>query len=185
MTPKEILELFNEKFARLDSSSLIKHMTKKGWCLSFNFKTGNLDSNAMFPNLENIESYVLNLRFFIQDNEPISIRNLSEFYKSNCLKSENIDKFEELRKVLNAELNKEWSFRFNNQVLLFRDIFEGFIYANIAHSKFNSHDKFKNLTKDPFAYHLALDSFLRAINLIHDILTAINHLNHDSFENLY
>ena len=183
MTPKEILDLYEEKFNRLESSSLIRYMNHPGWRFSFDFKTNAPNSNSNLPDLEYIESYILNLRFFIQDNEPISIHNLSEFYNINCQDKEVVNKFVELRDILNSEFDKSWPFLINSQKLTFRDIFNGFIYTKIAHSK-SSLEVFQKLTKQSFGYYLALDYFIRCISLVHDILTMINHLNKIAFTNL-
>lgn len=184
MTPKEILKLFDEKYARLQSSSLIRFMNKPGWKFSFDFTTNAPKSDAILPDLENIESYVLNLRFFIQNNEPISLHNLSKFYEIHCQDKEMKSKFSELRYILNSELDKLWPFRFNNQKLKFRDIFDGFIYTKLAHSKVASRKIFHDMTKQPFGYYLTLDYFLRCISFVHDILTMISLLNKKAFDEL-
>ncbi|MEK0337109.1 MAG: hypothetical protein QQN41_06710 [Nitrosopumilus sp.] len=177
MSPKEILELFDEKFARLQSSTLIRIMIDPGWKLSFDFTSNTQNSDALLPDLEYVESYVLNLRFFIQNNEPCSLRNLSKLYETHCRDQTIKENFIELRKVFNTELDRVWPFRFNKKTLTFRDILMGFIYGKIAHSKVENHQIFHQLTKHPFGYHLALNTFLRCIDFIHDILTMINQLN--------
>lgn len=182
--PIEILDLFNEKYERLESSSLIRFMNTPGWRFSFDFKTNTLSANSSFPDLEFIESYVLNLRFFIQDNESISIHNLSKFYDKYCHDKEVVSNFTELREIFKSEFNKSWPFLINGKKLTYYDIFNGFIYSKIAHSKPENHSIFQNFTKKSFGYYLALDYFLRCINLIHDILTMISHLNKTAFNDL-
>jgi len=184
MTPKEILNLFDEKYDRLESSSLIRFMSNPGWKFSFDFKTNELKSDAIFPDLENVESYILNLRFFIQDNEPISLHNLMKFYEVHSCDIEKNEKFSELRNILNSEFDKSWPFLFNGKQLSFRNIFEGFIYSKFAHSKVKNHEIFNDLTKHSFGYYLAFDYFLRCISLIQDILTMIKHLNKTTFSTL-
>lgn len=184
MTPKEVLELFDEKYARLQSSSLIRFMANPGWKLAFDFTTNTPSIDSVLPDLELVESYVLNLRFFIQDKDPISLRNLSKFYETNCPDQEIKKKFVELHRIFNSELDKEWPFLYNDQKLTFRDIFDGFIYSKIAHRNVNRHKIFHNLTKHPFGYFLALDYFLRCINFVHEILTMIGNLNKVAFANL-
>ena len=184
MSLNKILELFDEKYKRLQSSSLITSLINQGWKLSFDFQTNSLCSNAVFPKLEDIESYMLNLRFFIQNNELISLQNLKKFYNQHSDNEENIKKYNELCSIFNAELDNTWPFKFNDQVLTFRNIFEGFIYSKIAHSNINSHKLFNDLVNQPFGYYLAYDYFIRCINLIHDILTLISQLNKSSFKNL-
>ena len=184
MNPKEIIDLFDKKYARLQSSSLIRFMTNPGWKFSFDFKTNSLSSDTILPNLEYIESYVLNLRFFIQNNEPCSLRNLNKLYTNQCPDQKIKKKFIELYKLFNSELDRTWPFRFNKKTLLYRDIFMGFIYSKIAHSKVKNNQIFYQLTKHPFGYYLAFDYFLRCINLIHDILTMISHLNKIAFTDM-
>jgi hypothetical protein len=124
------------------------------------------------------------LRFFLQNNEPISLHNLKIFYNKYSDNKENIRKYNELCIIFNAELDKIWPFKFNGQILTFRDIFEGFIYSKIAHSKIDSHKIFNDLIDQPFGKYLAFDYFIRCINLIQDILTLISQLNKISFQNL-
>lgn len=183
MAPKEILELFDKKYARLQSSSLIRSMSNPGWKLSFDFITKTPGPDAVQPDLELVESYVLNLRLFIQDNDHISLRNLSKIYETNCHDQEIKNKFAKLLSDFNSELDKAWPYRYNDQKLTYRDIFNGFIYSEIAHSNVESHKIFHNLIKHPFGYNLAFYDFLNCIDLVHDILTRISHLNKNAFAN--
>lgn len=177
MTPEEIIKLFDKKINRLQASSLIRFMSDSGWKFSFDFTKNTLSPDAVLPDLEFIESYVLNLRFFIQNNEPTSLCNLDKTYKNYCKDKEHYKKFSELRKVFNSELDKVWPFRFNKQQITYRDIFMGFIYSEIAHSNVDSHQIFYDMTKHPFGYYLAFNTFLNCINFVHDILVMINRLN--------
>ena len=181
MTPKEITDLFDNKFSRLESSSLIRFITDRGCKFSFDFTTNKLGPDAVLPNLEFVESYVLNLRFFIQDNEPTSLRNLSKVYETHYRGQEINEKFAELRGVFNSELDRTWPFRFNEKKVTYREIFMGFIYAKLAHSNAERHQVFHDMTRHSFGYYLAFDTFLRCINLVHDILSMINQLNKMAF----
>lgn len=181
MTPKETLKLFDEKFARLQSSNLLRFITSPGWKFSFNFISNSPGSDSVQPDLEIVESYVTNLRFFIQDNEEISIHNLSKFYEAHCQDTKSIDKFNELRNILNSELDRVWPFIFNGETLTFRNIFEGFIYSRIAHTNVKRHRIFHEMTERPFGYYLAYDYFLRCISLVHNVLTMISDLNKVAF----
>jgi hypothetical protein len=116
MNPKEVLRLFDEKFSRLQSSQLINFMNNSGWKFSFNFTTNGLEPDATFPDLEYLESYVLNLRFFIQNNESISIHNLKNIYDKYSIDNDVKEKFDELRDLFNSELDKPIHFLFNKQV---------------------------------------------------------------------
>lgn len=183
MNAREILDLFDEKYNRLNSSNLIKFMNNPNWKSKF-YYTPNNDSESIRPDIEYLESYSLNLRFFIQDNEPISLNNFSKFYDTYCQDKESKEEFQELRSKLNAELDKSCSFLFNGTELTYRDIFLGFMYSKLVHSKAEKHIDFQNLIKTQFGEYMALDFFLRCIETIHNILTKINNLNKFTFTNL-
>jgi len=52
-------------------------MTSKGWKVDWNFEAERPGDQALVPQVEQLEAYILNLRFFIQDNEPTSLRNIA------------------------------------------------------------------------------------------------------------
>ena len=156
-------------------------MINPGIQLVFNSEKNDIDEKAKFPDLEMIESYVLNLRFFIQDSEAISLNNLSKIYEENCTEKELKEYFSCKRKILNDELNKDWPFMFNNEKMTYQNIFEGMIYCKLAHSNKRKHFLFSEMTKDKLGYYLALEAFLRCINLIHRTLEAINYINKKAF----
>lgn len=183
LNKKEILDLFDEKYNRLNSSNLIRFMNNPNWKSEF-YYTPNNDYKSIKPDIEYIESYVLNLRFFIQDNEPISLNNFSKFYDAHCQDRESIEKFHELRCRLNKELDKSCSFLFNGKELTYRSIFEGYIYSKLAHGNTDKHVDFQRLIKTSLGKYMALDFFLRCIGSIQDILTEIYELNKFAFTDL-
>ena len=181
MTLKETIELFDEKFNRLNQSSLIKYMIANGIHFVFNCAKNDIDKKAKFPSLEMIESYVLNLRFFIQKNEPISIINLSKIYEENKVEKELKGNFILAREIFNNELDKYCPFMPNNKKVTYREMFDGMIYAILAHSNREKHKDFFEMTKGKFGYYLAMDTFLRCIDFIHTKLAVINYLNKKAF----
>jgi len=81
-------------------------MTSKGWKVSWNFETDQPGDDARMPDVEHLEAYILNLRFFIQDNEPTSLRNIGSLYESNCQAPSLIARFSAVRDTINSELDR-------------------------------------------------------------------------------
>ena len=85
------LKLFNEKADKLFNSEFIKKLCSKKCGFTLFFKKG-ISGTLRGPNETSIEAFATTFRFFIQDNEPSSIRNLSKIYFRlkipNCLKKE-------------------------------------------------------------------------------------------------
>jgi DNA-directed RNA polymerase sigma subunit (sigma70/sigma32) len=93
--PREPFSTFKEKVARLEDSSLKQFMTAVGWKVSWDFENNRPGDEARMPELESLEAYVLNLRFFIQDNEPTSLRNLAAVYSKECRDQRYLEQFTE------------------------------------------------------------------------------------------
>ena len=133
------------------------------------------------PDIEYLEAYVLNLRFFIQDNEPTSLRNLASLYERECRDQHLLARFRQVRDTINSELDRSIWFKFNDQTVTYRVIFNGMIYSRFAHSERNQHALFQQMSDHPFGYMLAMDSFLRCIDLVHRGLVLVRDLNTCAF----
>lgn len=59
-------KLFQEKFTRLESSTLISFLRDKSVNISFDLAKNKLNSDSVIPEWEMLESYVLNLRFLFK-----------------------------------------------------------------------------------------------------------------------
>lgn len=75
------IELYNEKAQKLLRSSILTKLQDGKINLSITMDGGLInDPTVVLPDEEFIEAFLLTLRFFIQDNEPSSIRNLYDIY---------------------------------------------------------------------------------------------------------
>jgi hypothetical protein len=83
-TTRQTVLTFSEKVHRLQSSSLLQFITSKGWKLAWNFEADRPGDDAQMPEVEHLAAYILNLRFFVQNNEPTSLRNLPLFTRRNA-----------------------------------------------------------------------------------------------------
>ena len=81
----KLLELFNEKAEKLARLSFIETIFKYNSGVSIKISKRDdglydLIQERRGPLEEAIDAFVLTIRFFIQDNEPISFRRLAEIY---------------------------------------------------------------------------------------------------------
>jgi hypothetical protein len=131
------LSTFAEKIDRLEASKLRKFLTESAWHVSWDFELDEPGVEARMPEREYLEAYVLNLRFFIQNNEPTSLRNIAFLYEEKCQKPDLIARFRSIRDVINGELDRALWFKFNEKPVTYRQIFMGMIYSHCAHAERN------------------------------------------------
>lgn len=70
-------------------------------------KNSIIETIVKGPRGEDIDSFILTFRFFIQNNEPSSILNLSKIYNEPNIPINLTEEFTKLRDDLNKYLN-EW-----------------------------------------------------------------------------
>ena len=179
MNKKEIierLELFNGKVEELGNSSFISNWDSKS--IFWNTITSNLPTKFLLPNDEQTKAFILTLRFFMQDNEPISLRNISKIYSSELIEKEFQEEFDQKRKILNTYLNLD----FRSNGITNRDILEAFIYGNYAHS--DQKDKYSELVKTDIKHRLNAGSFYSIANSFFTTLQQFQKLNKKVLRNL-
>ena len=180
-TTHSAVSTFAQKVDRLEKSSLWKFMTSTSWRVAWDFQTDQAGEDALMPDVEHLEAYVLNLRFFIQDNEPTSLRNIGLLYESDCQDPSLVAQFNAVRDMINSELDRSTWFRFNGQTVTYGAIFMGMIYSEFAHADRNKHALFQQMSAHGFGYMLAMDSFLRCVHLVHRGLVLVRNLNASAF----
>lgn len=137
-------KFFNEKAEKLDRFSFTDKIfnNQTGFKMSFEFgEQPSATSERHGPDEESIDAFLLTLRFFIQNNEEISLQNMSkkyEFLKSNPkIDSRIFDYFESYRSQINSYLDTphhmlKFKDRDGNEITN-RYIFDTFLYGNLAH----------------------------------------------------
>jgi len=124
MNNKEIkvLKLFNEKVDRLSSRSFLTKLDGSG--VSFEAKKLNesepeLKVERKGPDEESIDAFVTTFRLFIQDNDRLSLQNVSKLYSNPSISKDLKDEYERVRQKINNYLNSEISlFNFNGKNIL-------------------------------------------------------------------
>lgn len=134
------LELFNSKVDELGESSFFKTLTEADTGVTLKGERQPDGSFAMSTVLrgaaeESIKAFVLTIRFFIQDNESISLRNIANLYQQPEVDAKQRADFQTVRTQINAMLDSpNWmNLNFNGSNPTNREIFETYIYGKLAH----------------------------------------------------
>ncbi|MCE5250096.1 hypothetical protein LLG96_07730 [bacterium] len=143
----ETLELFDEKSGHLLELSLSQEISKSyNASVRWNREQG-WTSKFAGPNGESVDAFILTLRLFIQDNEPISLRRMRDLYRKAPIEPVLADQFDDVCTELNTFLDSETHLAIDDdRQLTYRDIFEFFIYGSLAHTNTpQKRDIFKSL----------------------------------------
>ena len=97
---KETLEFYNEKAEKLQGLSFTSSILNQnsGVHLSWTRDSGILKIDREGPDEESIDAFVLTLRFFMQDNEPTSLRNMAKLIEALPINEQNKENFRITRK---------------------------------------------------------------------------------------
>ena len=136
------LKLFIEKSIKLENSLFVKSI-KKEFRLGFNLEVGKeMKVTSIRPQQEEIDAFSLTYRFFIQDNEAISIRRLQEIFSSKLVTVEEKKKYNTIRKNLNSFLSESANLVFKEENLSHRVIMETVLYGELSHANRDKKQKF-------------------------------------------
>jgi len=175
-----VLKLFNEKADKLLDSMFFKFIReKKEFAVKFSAKKGEaVRFETQLPDQHAVDEFVLNFRFFIQDNEKSSFRNMTRLYEklpvSQNLKSEFLKLANNLNDFLDSE--PDVKYRIFKEPLTRRNIMEVFIWGNIAHANQTKKQIFDEWKRDSivfpmleFSFSSILEAILRAIRYAKEI----------------
>lgn len=171
------MKLFNDKTEKLNNNTFTKKITSEGFGITFSAKKDEaVHVEKRFPTDESIEAFLLTLRFFIQDNEASSIRNLDKIYsKLPDYRKEKSD-FQTARKQLNDYLDspdKSLNINENGKILTNIEIFNIFLYGELAHANEEFEKKYNEWKANPLLYPLLQGEF---INIMSNILRCILYI---------
>lgn len=167
-TEREILSSFNSKADKLINSSLVKETNENKVKINFtwkhNKKINELDFSHQKSNFSTdaIDSFVLNLRFFIQDNESTSIRNMSKLYEEMSIPQEFKSKFMKMQINLNNFLD-ESVLTFVGVKLTRRQVYDVIIFGDIAHQNLKKSKLIGTWKKDQVNWDMIFYEFQKTL----------------------
>ena len=209
MNHLETLQLFNEKaetlnqykrfMASLPGRKIEFKQSPETWVKSQVTVEG--------PDYESIAACVLTIRFFIQDNEAVSFRNMKAVYDELATSQENKNDFNQIRDKLNnyldsdspfvkpatnanpewilaSDMNETFTELFNVSLdsgnkLTKREILEWFLYGEYAHANKDKKEKLKQLLSSSVSAAFANYIFTGILIQIMRCIFAVAEINQD------
>ena len=177
--------LFNEKVDKLNNNSFTKKMISEGFGVSFYEKKGELVVEKKLPSDEEIESFVLTIRFFCQNNESSgessSIKKLADntYSKLPDYRKEKTE-FINARNKLNGYLDSpDESLKIydNGKILTPRKIFDTILYGELAHSNKAKRTKYNEWMVHPIQGPILKTEFVRILSIILSCISSIQEIN--------
>ncbi|MCK5708598.1 MAG: hypothetical protein KAI43_13200 [Candidatus Aureabacteria bacterium] len=174
---KETLELFNDKVNKLKNSTFIAFVKEHGLKLEVDIFEGSKKDFTKLPDEDSQDSFVLKLRYFIQNNESISLYNMSTLY-ANCPNQDLKSEYDKCRLLINQYLDQSFPISYQNQHMTKRQMLEGVIYTEKAHANKNGHAKFRFYYEStPFFKALIEYDFCSVCLFLYYVLLAIEDIN--------
>lgn len=135
------LKLFIEKADRLAGSNFVKH-TISGSGVNLTWSIGKpAVVTRKGPDQENIDAFVLTFRFFVQDNERISLRKFANVFHSSFVLPDETADFDRVRNHINTFLDSATMFDFGGKIPR-RELMEIFIYGGLSHANQAKKEKY-------------------------------------------
>lgn len=178
----EVLKLFNETAEELINSSLVIESNEDTpefqykWNLNPNTNDLDFSYNKKNHKEDEIKSFILTMRFFIQDNEKISIRNLSKLYASMNIDIKYKTIFNKYRNNLNCFLNEK-ALTFIEPSITKKDVYDTILYGYYAHKQSDKLKTIQTWKNDQFDWDTIFFEFQRILHEFVKYIKQIKNLN--------
>lgn len=144
----------------------------------------NSSAGSRHPSQEQIDAFVNNIRFFIQNNKASSFQNLAESYHALPLPDELKREFNGCCARLNRWLGSKSSLGMNGAPLPHRVVFDTFIYGNVAHLNPAKRQLFDEWRQSPPSFRLFETLFVDTLGKFTLFLTEAAALNEKALAHL-
>jgi len=166
------LKLFNEKASKLEGLSFTKSIFEQRSGVTISGEQGQFVKAERFgPDDESIDSFLFTLRFFVQDNENTSFKNMADIYDKLKVSADLIQKFNEARNKTNEFLdNKPTPVKIGDTALNYRYVYEVFLWGGLAHANKNKKVIYDNWLANPILFPILQNEFVYAlVNILNAI----------------
>ena len=145
----DALRLFNTKADDVLNSSMLDELSKHGTGVAYD-DDGNVEKKHG-PTADHIKAFVLDFRFFIQDNERCSFRNLARLYQDAPVEAWLKKNFESARDYIQTYLDAPGSLedKYKGDIVSNRELLDTFLYGGLAHANKNKERLFNEWMADP------------------------------------
>ena len=171
------LKLFNEKADKLRNSNFVRNAVADSG-VNLSWRAGQpAEVRRRGPDQENIDAFVLTLRFFLQDNEITSFRNLSaNIYASTLVPEEYRLQFEKPRAALNDFLDGNTMFNFGG-IITRRELLEVFLFGDLSHANKEKKKKFEEWMASSLVSPFFENEFVMILFELLNIILFVQKLN--------
>jgi len=172
------LRLFNEKADKLMSLGFTKKIfeEKIGFTMSAK-QDGPVKFQRHGPEGESIDAFVLTYRFFIQDNEKISFRNMSKIYDGREITQDKKEAFKNIRETINNFLNSNSFLTINSKTYTHREIQDIFVYGGLSHADKTKKRIFDSWKRNQLVFGMLEEDFVGTLATILIAIQEIARLN--------
>jgi len=141
----EIIQDFIDKVDRLQQYKFVKVVLNEqtGWIGSFD-ANGDFEEIIIGPNREEVDSALLIVRQFMQNNDPISIKNIIDL-AHEYLTNEAAHSIDEIRDSLNKELDSHPPIGVEGKAKSYREIVDIYLYGEHAHTSKKKRKDYKEI----------------------------------------
>jgi len=170
------LKRFIDKCNKLEKSRFIESLTKE-FSLEIAFSScAALETTSIRPDQDNIDAFILNFRYFIQNNEPTSIRNLSNFFNSELVTHEERDNFNLLRSNIDKFLSSSSNIAMFEKEFSHRELMDVFIYGGISHATKEKAERFDSIMARQDASEFFWHKFITILSYMMQAITYLKNM---------
>lgn len=181
----EALELFNQKAEELKNSRFMKFLLEQGSGLTVSQqKDLSFKIEPKWPDWDAIKAFVLDFRFFIQDNERSSFRNMAETYDGLPISQQKKELFKDARRQLNQLLDSRCPIVINGQAPTYDQIMRIIIYGQLAHRDEKRKARYDEWMSHPLLDPLLTNEFVSILGHAMGIIAYVQKLNEEVIEEL-
>ena len=182
LTAREVLDLFVESVDELLASKYIMQARAGGVGSSIAFLKGlGVVMGRSGPDREYVKAVLLTLRFFNQDNEPTSLRNMNSRVQGLPIDQILKDRFSKARDNFNHHLKHNPAITYPAGIGADTngDIFDTFLYGEFAHKNPDKKRRVEAWEKEPYfnnlrsQFDLTLLVFIAAVSVMRNVVVEI------------
>ncbi len=175
------LELFNEKAIKLEGLSFTKTVFNQKSGFRIYGEEGQFIKAERFgPDDESIDAFLFTLRFFVQDNETTSFRNMADIYDKLSVSADLVQKFNEARNKTNEFLDKPAPIKIGKANINYRHVFEVFLYGGLAHANKEKKAVYDSWLANPVLFPVLENEFVYAIATYLQAIFYIREVNKEA-----
>ena len=131
------------------------------------------DCSSEYPEQESLRALILTVRFFIQNKENISIQNMNNFYGQINIEEKYKINFNNIHEALSTYLESYSGVKQYSK----REIFDIYIYGDLAHSNPDKKNRYDQLQTDFFTKLYSDFQFIDIVVNFTGFILQLKHLN--------